>query len=284
MPDKDLRKSIHAYWPKPQGLRKLERDTILWYPGKQEIAGLFLKNRIPLPARELALTGFRQMEWITPKRAETKTAVSYQKGNTVTPGELLFGHIDRGSIEQTKVTLAQGVAFACIAPILLHMTNIFARALPKYFGQQNRPFSDDSKWAAYHKKDESRPEYGGIPTEVRAFLTAFSSVTLLRSCPASLHKDGGNARKDQTSFTALTSVGDGEFSGGAFSLIEYGLEIPVKPGDLLLAQTHREWHLNLSPVKGVKYSMVAYFRRNLANPKMWETKRKRAASQLPAAD
>jgi hypothetical protein len=95
-----------------------------------------------------------------------------------------------------------------------------------------------------------------------------------------VHKDGGNARKDQTSFTCLTTVRDEDFKGGGeFCFPEYGLLIPVKPGDILIGQTTREWHYNISSVQGTKYSMVAYYRRNLANPKMWDTLRKRRAKE-----
>jgi hypothetical protein len=109
-------------------------------------------------------------------------------------------------------------------------------------------------------------DYGGISEQFRLLLTAFSVATLLKSCPAAIHKDSGNARKDQTSFGCLTSIGDGEFAGGEFCLLEYGLRIPVQPGDLLIAQTGREWHTNLTPVRGTKYSIVTYYRKGTGNP------------------
>ena len=127
---------------------------------------------------------------------------------------------------------------------------------------------------AEKQKIDAQPEFGGIQQELRHFVTSFSNVTLLRSCPAAIHKDQGNARKNQTSFTCLTSVGrrdkKGEvvFSGGTFCLIEYGIKIPVRPGDILIAQTTREWHCNVKPVKGVKYSIVCYYRRRLADPNL----------------
>jgi hypothetical protein len=101
--------------------------------------------------------------------------------------------------------------------------------------------------------------------------TPFSTVTLLQSCPASVHKDR-NATKHQHNFACLTSLGEKDekgkpkFSGGRFCLIEYGLEIPILPGDLFIGQTTREWHYNTTPVKGLKYSMIGYYQPRNANP------------------
>ena len=274
--DKELRGVKHTYPDHLEVTTTIERDTLFWYPGKKEVAALYLQQRIPKAAQDQALEGFRAMNWKPPTtRKETATAIARQEGN-IAPGELLFGYMDRGSIEKTKTTREQGPAFAKLGRILTEMNNIVSRTLPKWYAEQNRELKDVVKWQAYNRKHEVLPEYGGIPADLRILLTAFSTITVLKSCPASIHKDGGNARKDQTSFTCLTTVREDDGGGGGeFCFIEYGLRVPVKPGDILIGQTTREWHCNLSPVRGTKYSMVAYYRRNLANPKMWDTLRKR---------
>ena len=61
-------------------------------------------------------------------------------------------------------------------------------------------------------------------------------------------------------------------------MIEYGIKIPVKPGDLLIAQTTREWHCNTTPVAGIKYSLVCYYHKLLAKP-TWRTKEQLEVSE-----
>lgn len=48
--------------------------------------------------------------------------------------------------------------------------------------------------------------------------------------------------------------------GGEFCFVEYGVQIGVAPGDLLIAATPKHWHCNLSPVIGTKYSIICYFK------------------------
>ena len=106
----------------------IRRDTLFWktYNGKKEVAALFLQGRISKAAQDEAREGFRAMKWAEPKRAETKTAIERQRGG-VAPGELLFGHMDRGSIEKTMTTREQGPAFAKLGRILTEMNDIFSR-------------------------------------------------------------------------------------------------------------------------------------------------------------
>jgi len=73
----------------------------------------------------------------------------------------------------------------------------------------------------------------------------------------------------------MTTVRGTEYEGGVFCLPEYGLKIPVQPGDVLIALTAREWHCNLTPVRGTKYSIVCYYQWRLTNPKMRRTFKKK---------
>jgi len=288
--DKDVRDLKHTYYLRPENIpHEITRNTVFWYepgvcklyeptpPLEKEMAGIFLKDALSKEAQEEALKGLEQMDWdrYPPHRAETKPAIERQRELTK-PGELLYGYTNKMTIEQTVVARRQARQFKHLERLIREMDACFARTLPAYHALHNRPKSLTQRRAEMRKPKQ--PEYGGIPKRFRQFLTAFSTVTLLRSCPAAIHKDGGNARADQTSFTCLTSVGrrkeDGEidFSGGTFCLIEYGYKIPVKPGDIFIAQTTREWHYNTTPVEGTKYSIVCYYRRGLANPKLKRAK------------
>jgi hypothetical protein len=276
LPDSRIKKELlHRYYPRPEAIKtELKRSTIIWHaPGRytptppltREIAGVYLKGVLSKEVQAKAWYGLEAMKWATPKRPETRTAVDRQKGLTA-PGELTMGYNGYMTIERTKVVRQQATQFRMLAPLMEEMNACFARVLPAYYRLQNVPKTLMDRWAERETEDPKK-EYGGIGQEFRQFLTSFSTIALLKSCPSSIHKDGGNARPDQASFTCLTSIGE-EFSGGTFCLIEYGLKIPVKPGDLFIGQTNREWHYNTTPVKGTKYSLVCYYRRSLGNPKL----------------
>lgn len=270
---KELISNRNKYFPKPKTIPiTVTKDTVFRYPivnGKSDIAAVYLQDRLTQRAQDEAREGFRKMKWDVPERDETATAIRRQNGYTK-PGELLFGWTDQGSIEKTTEFKEQPDAWNHMGRILTEINTLYARTLPFYWGMQNRPVSDEARWLerARGKGKKPSPDYGGINENVRHGLTAFSTITCLKSCPSSLHTDRGNAPGGQPSFTALTTLREPSFkSGGQFCFLEYGLIIPVAPGDVLFGETTREWHLNITPVKGTKYSMVCYYRKDLGNPK-----------------
>jgi hypothetical protein len=203
---------------------------------------VYLKNHINLRLQNRAQEALDEMDFKTPTRAETEGATDFnaQLGSAaVKAGELLFGFMDRGYIRMTDPSREQEAQYSQLKPLLHKLNTQFARILPAQFARQNRD----------------------VPADFRQFGTAFSTTTILKSSPASVHKDSGNG----LSLTCMTTVGR-ESSGGEFCLLEYGLKIPVRPGDVLIAATCREWHVNLTPVKGTKYSIVCYFRCGLTSP------------------
>jgi hypothetical protein len=226
------------------------------------------------------------MNWEPPGRNETKTAIAQQQGQQVDPGELLYGFTNNKRIEQSGPIKNMPQEFIQLTKLLKEMDACFSRTLPVYFGDQNKSFSPQRRGAERRRKKAKGEgnQFGGtleryrlpgkplahyvLPKEDAILWTSFADITLLHSCPAAIHLDHNGRVKDQHSFTVMTSVGQG-FSGGTFCLIEYGYKIPVKPGDLLIAQTTREWHTNISPVQGEKFSVVAYSRKQLSNP-VWK--------------
>jgi hypothetical protein len=242
--------------PEPYVREILTESTLCWYPDNSVML-LYLKDYIPIRARNHAKEGLDAMIFEDPTRAETQNATTFNArlGTTVTvAGELQFGFADRGWIRMTSPTREQAAQYEKVAPLMRKMNALFARTLPKNFAEQNRL----------------------IPADFRQFGTAFSNATILKSCPSAIHRDAGNATKADLSLTSLTTVGNKkEYTGGEFCLIEYGLKIPVSPGDVLIATTAREWHCNLTPVRGRKYSVICYYRRGLANYKRLEEWRTR---------
>lgn len=282
----------HKYYPYPERLTtEISESTILWYEKgahkecpqyvneegeieeyphvlyggeEREIAGIFLKNVIPQDVQDKAFAALEKMKWHGPSREETKTAVARQRGK-IDPKELTIGVVrprHKAVVMPSRDTKKNHEQLLSLVPLWEIIAACFSRVLPNYFGLHNSPRTHAGPL----------PDFGGIPDYLRQWFmpvnatTPFSTVTLLRSCPASIHKDR-NARKDQHNFACLTSLGS-DFKGGRFCLIEYGMKVPVRPGDLFIAQTTREWHYNVDPVIGVKYSIICYYQRRLANPKL----------------
>lgn len=278
--DKEIRnrKLQNTYYPDPDAITTtIDRDTLFWSPGKKEIEGIYLKQRIPKELQDLAFEGLEEMEWTPPRtRRETIPAIERQERiGGVPAGELLFGHTARGSIEKTLDSRSMWKQFMKLGKLLGEMNSIFSRTIPTYYSKQNHILSLEKRVKERQERTGRKPgtEFGGTPDELRIPLSVFTTITLLRNCPAAIHKDN-NARKDQSSFSCLTTVGE-NFTGGTFCLLEPGLRIPVKPGDVLIAQTTKMWHCNLTPVQGKKYSVVAYSFKEIANPVLTEKWRKK---------
>ncbi|MGB9232852.1 MAG: hypothetical protein WCC04_00410 [Terriglobales bacterium] len=220
---------------------ELTESTIAW-SRNNTVMLVYLKDYIRLAMRNDAQKGLDRMVFPDPTRAETEGASDFNarlEPAAARAGELLFGFMDWGHIRMANPSREQEAQYSELKPLLRKLNTLFARVLPAQFAEQNRD----------------------IPTDFRQFGTAFSTTTILKSAPASVHKDSGNG----LSLTCMTTVGQ-ESSGGEFCLLEYGLRIPVRPGDVLIAATCREWHVNLTPVRGTKYSIICYFRRGLTSP------------------
>ncbi len=266
----------YKYFPEdPERLFPTIADsTLFWYPAKahkyfphvlykgeqREIAGVFLKKVIPQSLQDEVYAVMEQMWWRAPGRPETKTAEDRQKGNIVTPRELTLG-LSKARHEKSARLSANTKKqheehLQVLFKLTNHMTACFARVLPNYFGMQNSS-------GVVHLNPERRTPAGpgekatGIQDWMRFGLSSFSTITLLRSCPASVHKDK-NARRNLHNFACFTSLGSG-FKGGRLCFLEYGIKIPVGPGDMFIAQSSREWHYNVDPVVGTKYSVICYY-------------------------
>ncbi len=207
---------------------------------------LFLKDVIPQSLQNDALVGLKAMKFKScdkSNRKELKGANAFNCNNPA--GELNYGFYARHKIGTFIPTRNQRDQFAKVFPLLDQMCKVFANRLPRKFMEQNV----------------------GVPEEFRmAGFTPFSSVAILKSAPSAVHTDARNGNN----FACMTSIEDpaAPYSGGAFCFVEYGVQIAVKPGDLLIASTPKDWHANLTPVVGEKYSVVAYFKKVLAHPRL----------------
>jgi hypothetical protein len=276
----DLKKLHYNYLPQDRLQEYIKGDSVTHstmrfsrYPesvgdDKTEKIGLsflLLKNVIPEDIQERAREGLAEMDWAAPTRRETREAAKFnrlvprgqRKYETPPAGELQFGYLAYGGrVEYTRAARAQKIRYEALHPLLQEMHDIFARTLPLYF----RGTPGMEKEAGAHGANQR------ISAKKRqAVTTPASTVTMLRSCPAALHTDPNGSK---LGLACMTSIRGTEYTGGAFCLLEYGIQIPVQPGDLLIAATAREWHCNVTPVQGEKYSIVCYYRTGVDNPKM----------------
>jgi hypothetical protein len=241
---------------------KFTTDAIGFHPDGS-LMFLFLKKVIPPGVQNEALMGLQKMKFKSTdksNRKELKGAnvfnlnlirddydrpVPYPGKVTGGAGELNYGFYARHKIDQFTPTKKQNQAFVQCFSLLTYMSHVFANRLPRKFMEQNV----------------------GTPEEFRlAGFTPFSSVAILKSAPSAVHTDGRNGNN----FACMTSVEDPDdpYDGGAFCFVEFGVQIAVKPGDLLIASTPRDWHANLTPVKGTKYSIVCYFKKVLTHARL----------------
>ena len=241
-------------------LDTLTESTVCYYPNGDVLA-LFLKgdilksSRKALPAlipesiRNQAFEGLSQIKFTKdtkgfkkPTRPETKNAVLWNPDAR----ELAFGYTDIGSIELSLAARHQAEHYAKVMPLIRLVNGIYARVLPKEYAAASR-----------HQVARKRFRQAG---------TTFTTVTVNRNLPTALHKDTRN----HPGLIAMTTLAAPGTTGGEFCFPQYALKVPVKPGDLLIAATSREWHCNLSPVVGLKFSVVCYKLR-LSNLKMLRT-------------
>lgn len=213
--------------------RTIEKSTLFWYPAgvyneyptelygreQREIAGVYLQGVIRQEIQDEALAAMKQMSWSGLKRPETKTAKERQAESLVAPRELTIG-VTHPQNQPEK--LMPSVDTRKNVPHLLHLIPLwkeiarcYQKVLPAYFRLQNSPgyvSLQDPRTPA-----QPLPDYGGIPRELRNWLgpansdSIFSTVTLLQSCPASVHKDNHrnyapNMRGSVPSLTTMVSL------------------------------------------------------------------------------
>jgi hypothetical protein len=100
------------------------------------------------------------------------------------------------------------------------------------------------------------------PDPFRIGTTGFTRLAVLKSAASAIHTDSANG----PGFGCMTTLNTFPRStGGTFCFVEFGLQIAVKPGDILIANTPAHWHCNIGAVEGLKYSIVAYFKKTLAS-------------------
>jgi hypothetical protein len=92
--------------------------------------------------------------------------------------------------------------------------------------------------------------------------TALSTVTINVNYESRFHRDAGDF---VDGYSALTVLERGAYTGGLFVLPEHRVAIDVREGDVLLVQSHVDWHGNTPIVgDGKRLSFVCYLKHGLA--------------------
>ena len=88
--------------------------------------------------------------------------------------------------------------------------------------------------------------------------TAFSTITVNKSIVFGAHQDGSNIKD---TLGCITTFGD--FAGGTLVFPRFGVGADIRPRDMLVADSNTEYHGNLGPIFGTRYSIVGYLHKSL---------------------
>jgi len=236
---------------KPQ--TTIQGNAIGW-DSKGNLMFLYLQNVIPGDMRNTAFAAFEKMQFRSCNksgRLELKGAVAFNGHKNPEAAEINTGYMHLAREFKIKQSAVAEPYMKDVVRLLDTMSDIYARVLPRY-------------WRIPNMRIQKKHRHGFTP---------FTTLTFLRSAPASVHLDARNGADSMACMTSLANPNPANlYSGGAFCFIEYGVEIRVRPGDLLIGATPKNWHCNLSPVQGLKYSVIAYSKKALRrhNPLLLE--------------
>ena len=257
-------------------------EPAIGWDDEGQLMFMFLKNVLSEDAQEKALSGLPKFAWSNCDASPRGQLANPQFGtlnranwfnrqqkfngqpNPVLAEEVNGGLGGRwrpeelGASTHPKQAAQNRAALQHVKPLIAEMGNEFKEKLRKTFG---------------HHKHKMRK----IPPQFRLNTDSpFTTYTFLRSAPSAVHVDANAIVTPHTkvspatpTFALMTTVAPSDdYKGGEFCLVQYGLAFKVRPGDLLMAATSKHEHCNLSPVIGLKYSIVVYLKPQLTSPKV----------------
>jgi hypothetical protein len=224
-------------------------NAIGWYEGKPVF--IFLRGQIGPVIQQNA---FDELEAIAKKftscnksaRPELKKAIKYNDHKNPEASEWNPGHnaTRHGTIDPSKHGATVGPH---VGKLLQKMWAIYREMLPMHWLMPNML----------------------CPEPFRIAGTGFGRLAVLKSAASAIHTDGANG----TGYAAMTTLSTfPRYTGGTFCFVEFGIKIAVQPGDILIAATPAHLHCNIGPINGLKYSVVAYFRKVLGTSQLMNDK------------
>jgi hypothetical protein len=242
--------------------RPLKMNAIGWFEGKPVF--ILLRGQIGPVIQKRA---FDELEGIAAKftscnqsaRPELKKAVGYNQHKNPEAKEWNPGHnaTRHGTIDPSKHGATVGPH---VGKLLQTMWSIYQRTLPMHWLLPSMLCPDPLRLAG----------------------TGFGRLAVLKSAASAIHTDGANG----TGFACMTTLGSfPRYTGGTFCFVAFGVTIAVQPGDILIAATPQHLHCNVGPIKGLKYSIVAYFRKVLGTSQKMNAKyRKKTGAKFDTWD
>ncbi len=95
--------------------------------------------------------------------------------------------------------------------------------------------------------------------------TSFTTVTVNKNWQTAVHKDAGDFKDG---FGNLVAIRRGDYHGGHFVVVRWGVGFDLQNGDLLLVDVH-QWHGNTPIIKesksATRLSLVMYYRENMVH-------------------
>lgn len=179
-------------------------------------------------------------------------------------GELAFGWVDRRPYGIHLLAPTQRQVLTChyeLLPLLQAMNNLMAEHLPAHWQAQaqaahrNGHRTLGAEWMNPNGGAVYRPQLLGNDRWLPAKPPIFSTITINRNVVCGLHCDGGNVE----GMACLTAVGQWQNTELCFP--QLAVAFPMRPGDVLMADTGTEPHGNVGPFMGTRISVVAYLRR-----------------------
>jgi hypothetical protein len=220
--------------------RPLRMNTIGWYGG--EVVFIFLRGAIGPVLQRRAFAALEARTDFTPCKDSARPELKNAATRNPIASEWNPGHRNDAFNGNEFVLSKHGDANAepDVVQIVQSMWAIFQRTLPQ-------------KWMMPSTH---------CPEPFRIGTTGFTRLAVLKSAASAIHTDHANG----PGFGCMTTLSPFPRStGGTFCFVEFGVQIAVTPGDILIANTPAHFHCNIGHITGLKYSIVAYFKKMLAS-------------------
>jgi hypothetical protein len=217
---------------------------------------LYLRSAIP---RRTTNSMFRQLNTLpfNPARNSRRAAVRAETG-----GELAFGCVDYkpGGPKWLAPTLQLPLPYQfALVPLLNALANLMAERLPAKWQTQvdaarkNGRMIVGNEWLNPDGISFMRPHL--LDARKCSLLPPlFTTIQINRNIRTRLHRDAGNL----SGLACLTAFGSWE--GAELVFPRFAVAFPLRPGDVLMADTGAELHGNVPPLMGTRISVVAFLR------------------------
>lgn len=175
-------------------------------------------------------------------------------------GVFVFGCVDYkpgGPRWQAPTTDLPIAYLFTLVPLLNVMSNLMAEHLPAQWqaqveaARQNGRMIVGTEWMNPDSLAFIRPNL--LSNRKSSLLPPqFSGIQVNRNVPCGLHRDRGNL----SGLACLTAFGSWE--GAELCFPRFAVAFPLRPGDVLMADTGAEMHGNVVPFMGTRISVTAF--------------------------